>query len=240
MHTGATLAAYCQTGDSGQNPACSMGHAHAAGYVAAMKEPSYSFKDAGPSVIVIACNSSKSKDVQVQVTGDALTVFAHRDAERVVLLSVPQLYSTIDASALDWEDRDGQITIKLNKLDPSLQWPQLEAPERQAESNAEDNPVDDREKVKAVLSAAQSGDIEAFKAAGRHFPAGLDAIKDANGRNALHFAAAASNADMCNFLAREEGFSLDATDESGMRAPLTVPIAHLEHLTWRAAADDLR
>ena len=132
---------------------------------------------------------------------------------------MPQLYSTVDASAVDWEDEDGQITVRLTKLDPSLRWPQLEVAERGVEQRMAESPLQDREQVKALLSAAQCGDVEAFKAAGRLFPAGqLDAIKDANGRTALHFAAASSNAELCQYLAREEGFPLDATDESGVHA----------------------
>ena len=187
-----------------------------------MNFPSHTFRDAGASVVVTLDARSSTGQVQVQVTGDSLTVVAHRDAKRVVLFDLQQLYSTVDASAVDWEDKDGQITVKLEKLDPSLEWPQLEATKREADQRSEGNPLEDREQVKALLSAAQSGDVEAFKAAGQLFPAGqLDGIKDANGRNALHFAAASSNADICSFLAREQGFSLDATDESGEHAPFS-------------------
>ena len=192
-------------------------HKHAE-YASAMMAASYQFTDAGASVVV-KLDARSSGQVQVQASGDSLKVAGHREAEHVVLLNVPQLYSTVDASAVDWEEKDGQITVRMTKLDPSLQWPQLEVAERGLEQRSEENPLEDREQVKALLSAAQSGDVEAFKAAGGLFPAGqLDAIKDANGRNALHFAAASSNAELCNYLAREEGFPLDTTDESGMHA----------------------
>ena len=189
--------------------------------VGAMKASHHNFKDAGSTVVVTVDACSTDHDVQVQVTGDSLTVSAQRDGKPVVLLSVPQLYSTIDASSLDWEDVDRQVVVKLSKLDPSLRWPQLEANKQEAAHKSKENPLEDREHVKALLSAAQCGDVEAFKAAGRLFTAGqLDAVKDAHGRNALHFAAASSKAVLCSYLAQEESFDLDVTDESGTHAPM--------------------
>ncbi|CAL8467241.1 g6777 [Coccomyxa elongata] len=62
----------------------------------------------------------------------------------------------------------------------------------------------------------RAGDIEAFRGAAHRFDASdLTGVKDANGRNALHFSASHGRTDFVGYLVSEQHFEVDATDDSG-------------------------
>ena len=162
--------------------------------------------------------------LDVQSTGDSIAVVLHRagTTKPVVIWSTP-LVGTIDASATCWSTSETkQMTIRLKKLDPSAAWPHLarasqeSAAEEQDDHAPPENPLEQREHVKALLTAAQTGDLEGLGAAAASFSAGdLSSVRDGNGRNALHFAAAGGHADLCHGLLHDWGFDADACDEAG-------------------------
>ena len=91
-----------------------------------MPEPT--FRDAGDNVVVELPVPSGTAEQDVHVSGgaDALIV-STRDAE-APLLSVVQLYSTVDPAATRVEvPTDGTLQVTLRKLDPGLPWSSLHA-----------------------------------------------------------------------------------------------------------------
>ena len=184
--------------------------------------------------VLVNVHDLKHGTFDVQSTGDSVALVWHGEAsEPVVRWSVQQLHGTIDASATSWRITENQqIEVLLKKLDPSAAWPQLEASQEPDSRPAPENPLVERENVKALLTAAQSGDLEGFRAAAEKFSAGdLSGVRDGNGRNALHFAAAAGNADLCQRLIEEWAFDVEAVDDSGMDSPrLDMQVAHMRVL----------
>ena len=162
----------------------------------------------------------------VQSTGDSITVELRsvQSSEPVVIWTIPQLYGTIDAASTRWSvsKNNKQMTVRLKKLDTSAAWPQLapfsqdSAAEEELAHPATENPLEERQHVRALLTAAQTGDLEGFEAAAGRFSAGdLSSVRDGNGRNALHFAAAGGHATLCHSLINCWGVNVDAYDEAG-------------------------
>ena len=91
-----------------------------------MPEPK--FRDAGTDVVVelpVSCGTT-AQDVRVSGGADALAIRTG-DAE-APLLSVLQLYSTVEPAATRIEvPADGSVQVTLRKLDPDLPWPSLHA-----------------------------------------------------------------------------------------------------------------
>ena len=81
-----------------------------------------------------------------------------------------------------------------------------------------------REQVGKLLKAAQAGDLKQLQAVAPSFGVGgVKAVKDGNGRSALHFAAQAGQARTAFYLIDEEELDVNQQDDKG--EPLT-----LQHL----------
>ncbi len=172
--------------------------------------------------VLVDVHDLEAGTFDVKSTGDSVAiVWRGEGGEPTVIWSIQQLYGTIDASATTWEATESQqIKVQLKKLDASAAWPQLEASQEPDSRPAPENPLEERENVKALLTCAQSGDLQGFKAAAEKFSTGdLSGVRDGNGRNALHFAAAAGNAALCQRLVEQWSFDADAVDDSGMQLP---------------------
>ena len=93
----------------------------------AMPEPV--FKDAGTHVVVElpVKRGTAAEDFHISGRADALVIHSSDTAE-APLLSVVQLYSTVDPEGTRVEvPADGRLRVTLRKLDPDLPWPGLEA-----------------------------------------------------------------------------------------------------------------
>ena len=112
-----------------------------------------------------------------------------------------------------------------------MRWPALEAQSEvladqlQTTSEAQTSrALQEREKVKALLTAAQSGNVSEMQAAAAHFAEQhLGDIKDATGKNSLHFAAQLGQTDNCRYLLTERQLNPNTQDEAGMQA-LRLPL----------------
>lgn len=180
----------------------------------------WSFEDGGTEVVVtLDVPSVKAAAFDVQISGDSLTVEVTESDKKTDLLRITQLYSTIDAASSEWKlsPSKNSLTVRLKKLDPDSTWPQLEAKSSTKEAPiSHGDPLEARKAVEALLSAARAGDVEAFKGAAQRFDGSdLSGVKDANGRNALHFSASHGQTDFVNLLVSEEHFEVDASDDSG-------------------------
>ncbi|KAL6624649.1 hypothetical protein ACP70R_031970 [Stipagrostis hirtigluma subsp. patula] len=89
-----------------------------------------------------------------------------------------------------------------------------------------------RSKVQAFLEAACSGDLDAFKKLaaalddeGKGAAAVAAAVRDANKRTALHFAAREGRTEVCAFLVDELGLPVDPKDDDG-----ETPLIHAARL----------
>ena len=184
----------------------------------------YSFRDLGSRIKVQlqVAPALANSDVYVDVTADSLRATDRNSS--AVLLSVTQLYSTVEAGSLEHEVAEGQLTMTLQKLDQSLSWPTLEAPnmphaDETQETEAGDQTsraMQEREKVKALLTAAQSGSMaDLQKAAAAFGQDSLAEVKDGTGKNCLHFAAQLGNSDVCHYLLTELGFDPNEQEEAG-------------------------
>jgi hypothetical protein len=179
----------------------------------------WNFQDRGAEVLVtIDVSSEHTVSFDVQIGGDTLSVQSKQDKGVTLLLSITQLYSTIDAAASDWQlSPDKSLTVRLKKLDPASVWPQLEA---EAPADTPDtvpgDPLEARKAVEALLSAARAGDVEGFRGAAQRFDGNdLTCVKDANGHNALHFSASEGKTTFVRYLLTEEHFKVDTADDSG-------------------------
>ena len=217
--------------------------------------------DRGSTVAVSVPVSETPGELDVQSTTTSLMV---RDSSGNTLLSVPQLWSTVDSGKTTWKVEGGMATITLHKLDPREHWRSLEYQVRQLDQSvarpvqtadradpglpgvepvmqqhveqkavvqAESKPPAEpkegsseaamaaRDQVKQLFQAAVAGDVEHMQQVAPTVSAeGLDAVKDGNGRTALHFAAQAGQARAAEYLLDQEGIDVNAQDDSG--APL--------------------
>lgn len=179
----------------------------------------YKFTDNGTSVQIQLAVHSDLSDLAVSSTGDSLTV-VDKSASRT-LLKASQLYSTVDARATDWTVAAGTLTVTLTKLEPAIQWAALETQPnvlpQQAVSEAQTSKVlQERDRVKALLTAAQTGRVSDLRSAAEHFTGQqLGDIKDGSGKNALHFAAQLGHKDACHYLLTEQQVNPNLQDEAG-------------------------
>lgn len=180
---------------------------------------SYEFEDNGSTVqirLTVHCNLS---DLDVRSTGDSLTVI-DKSAART-LLKVFQLYSTVDACGTDWTISEDTLTVTLTKLEPDVRWTALETQSNVLPQQAVSEPqtsevLQERDKVKALLTAAQTGNMSDLKAAAERFTGQqLGDIKDGTGKNVLHFAAQLGQADACYYLLTEQEVDSNIQDEAG-------------------------
>ena len=180
---------------------------------------SYDFRDRGSTVQIQLTVHSEASHLDVRSTGDSLTIIDN-SASRT-LLKVVQLYSTVDARQTDWEVAHTTLTVTLTKLEPAIQWTALETQPgvlpQQAVSEAQTSrALQERDRVKALLTAAQSGSVSDIQATAEHFTGQhLGDIKDGTGKNALHFAAQLGQTDVCHYLLTEQQVDPDTQDEAG-------------------------
>lgn len=132
------------------------------------KDLAVTFTDQGQTVLVELDLRVKfsSADLQVDTTADTLTVTC--TSHKSPLFKTAQLYGTVQASATSWLlQEDGALQVTLTKLPPYELWPALEAgAQAAAQSSAKPSPADAleaRKNVKALLEAAQNGDVEMLK-----------------------------------------------------------------------------
>ncbi len=180
----------------------------------------WTFEDNGIDVLVtLNVSSIKAAAFDVQISGDSLSVQFKENDKNTDLLRIIQLYSTVDAASSHWDlsPSKDSLTVRLKKLDPGSTWPQLEAKTATNDSTtSHGDPLEARRAVEALLSAARAGDVEAFRGAAHRFDGSdLSGVKDANGRNALHFSASHGRTDFVGYLVSEQHFEVDATDDSG-------------------------
>jgi len=78
-----------------------------------------------------------------------------------------------------------------------------------------------RDKVNTLLNAARDGNLERLKKAAQVIGEGQDlaetiaAVKDANGRGALHFAARDGRTEICKYLLEDLNLCVDSRDDDG-------------------------
>lgn len=182
-----------------------------------------SFTDYGDSVEVVIPMPEGATEEEVRVSGGADYLNVHLTNRRQALLRVSQLNSTVDPGATAAHVDNNQLHIRLHKLDNQHVWPALEAvdapPETLSRGNetlAPDSALQERDRVRQLLQAAQSGDTAAFQAvAGQFGEGGVRAVRDGNGRTALHFAAQVGNQDLCLNLISTHNVSIDCQDDHG-------------------------
>lgn len=180
---------------------------------------SYDFTDNGGTVQIQLTVHSGASDLDVRSTGDSLTIIDN-SASRT-LLKVVQLYSTVDPGQTDWNVADGTLTVTLKKLEPAIRWTALETqadvlPQHAGSEAQTSQALQERDRVKALLTAAQSGSVSDLRAAAEHFRGQkLGDIKDGTGKNALHFAAQLGQTDVCQYLLTEQHMDPDSQDEAG-------------------------
>lgn len=194
------------------------------------------FTDAGSSVTVLLNVDGNASDFDIQSTGDSLRVVDNRNSQ--TLLNILQLFSTVEAGITQSSVADGRLVLTLTKMDADLHWPALEAQSEvladhsQAVSEAQTSrALQEREKVKALLTAAQSGSVPDLQNAASHFSGQqLGDIKDGTGKNALHFAAQLGQTDVCQHLLIEHHLDPNIQDEAGETA-LTLAAGSAEEQT---------
>lgn len=197
----------------------------------------YKFCDLGSRVEVrlqIASDLASS-DIDVQATADSLRITEHKNS--AVLLNVTQLYSTVAAAATEHTAANGKLTVTLQKLDQKLSWPAFEVESMSHANGTEDadsgnqtsRAMQEREKVKALLTAAQSGSVADVQQAAEQFGQdSLAEVKDGTGKNCLHFAAQTGQTDVCNYLLTELHFDPAEQEDAGMYISLqdAQPVLH--------------
>ena len=73
-----------------------------------------------------------------------------------------------------------------------------------------------RELVRQLFEACLHGRLQEIQSiAPRVSTAGLNNVKDGNGRNALHFAAQGGQTEIVQYLLQNEGVSIDSQDDTG-------------------------
>ena len=180
---------------------------------------SYEFTDRGRTVQIQLTVHGHPSDLDVRSSGDSLKII-DKSASRT-LLRIVQFFSTVDARQTDWNVANGTLTVTLTKLEPAIHWTALETqPDvlpQQAVSEAETSrALQERDRVKALLTAAQSGSVSDIQAAAEHFTGQhLGDIKDGTGKTALHFAAQLGQTDVCHYLLTEQQVDPNSQDEAG-------------------------
>ncbi|KAK9833842.1 hypothetical protein WJX74_007548 [Apatococcus lobatus] len=181
-----------------------------------------SFKDQGSAVLaeLDLGKDLSSADIRVETTADTLTVT--RTSSSSPLFKTPQLYGTVQASATSWSlQDDGTLQITLKKLPPFEPWPALETSAPDATESSKKQPsagdaLEARKNVKALLEAAQNGNVEMLKGAALRFPGQpVGDVKDANGCTALHFAAQLGHFEACQHLLAEMQVPVNCQDGKG-------------------------
>jgi hypothetical protein len=148
--------------------------------------------------------------LRVELTGDGAP-----------LLEVAELHAEVVPVSTTWSfDAPARaLLVRLFKVDPLAPWTALAAGDAGAVDGGA--ALAERAKVEALLRAAAAGDEAALRAAaaqlddGDGLPTVLAAVKDGNGRGALHFAALRGHAALCSALVRELRMEADARDEEG-------------------------
>ncbi|KAH9327099.1 hypothetical protein KI387_007277 [Taxus chinensis] len=80
-----------------------------------------------------------------------------------------------------------------------------------------------RDKVNALLNAAQKGNLDLFKKIAKALDEGqglaetLAAVKDANGRGALHFSARDGKTEICKYLLEDLNLDVDSRDDDALK-----------------------
>ena len=83
--------------------------------------------DKGETVqIVIPCQQRR---IGTPIIKSSTTQLQVRDSAGDLLLDVPQLYSTVDASKTSWLQNDESLTMTLHKLSANERWTSLEPEE---------------------------------------------------------------------------------------------------------------
>lgn len=129
---------------------------------------SVTFKDQASTALIQLDLGERfsSADLRVDTTADTLTISC--TSQKSPLFKTAQLCGTVQASATSWLlQENGTLQVTLKKLPPYEPWPALEAGAQEAaESNAKPSPGDAleaRKNVKALLEAAQNGDVDMLK-----------------------------------------------------------------------------
>ncbi|KAK9862761.1 hypothetical protein WJX84_006149 [Apatococcus fuscideae] len=182
----------------------------------------HAFQDHGSTVSVqLDLGSDLSRaDIQVETTADTLAIARSSPAAgSTTILKTSQLYGTVDASATKWTlQQGGKLEVTLKKLPPHEPWPTLETgkAEESKEQPSPGDALEARKNVKALLEAAQNGDVAMLKGAALRFPGQpVGDIKDANGRTALHFAAQLGQLDACKHLLAKMQMATGCQDSKG-------------------------
>ena len=179
----------------------------------------YEFRDHGSTIQLQLQVHSQASDLVIRTSGDSLTI-VDTSASRT-LLKVVQLYSTVDANATEWTVADGTLTVTLKKLESTIQWMTLDAqaaalPEQGMSEAQTGRALQERDRVKILLSAAQTGNVSELQAAAQHFAGQqLEEVKDGTGKNALHFAAQLGQTEVCHYLLTEQQVDVNVQDEAG-------------------------
>lgn len=200
----------------------------------------YKFRDLGSRVEVRlqVASDLASSDIHMQATADSLRITEQKSS--AVLLNVTQLYSTIAAAATEHTAANGNLTVTLQKLDQKLSWPAFEVQSKAHANGTEDadsgnqtsRAMQEREKVKALLTAAQSGSVADVQQAAKQFGQdSLAEVKDGTGKNCLHFAAQTGQTDVCHYLLIELHFDPDEQEEAGACFSLQKLQPVLHHVT---------
>ena len=135
----------------------------------------HAFQDHGRTVSVqLDLGSDLSRaDIQVETTADTLAIARSSPAAgSTTILKTSQLYGTVDASATKWTlQQGGKLEVTLKKLPPHEPWPTLETgkAEEIKEQPSPGDALEARKNVKALLEAAQNGDVAMLKVRDTHF-----------------------------------------------------------------------
>ncbi len=127
----------------------------------------FRFEDQGSLALLELAvpDTQDSATVRVETTADTVTV--SQASQNTPLFKSSQLYGTVDASSTSWAlQKDGTLRITLKKLPPYETWPTLETTAGAQPSETQPSPTDAleaRKNVKALLEAAQSGDVDMLK-----------------------------------------------------------------------------
>lgn len=89
--------------------------------------PSFSFADNGAYVEVAIPLSEGAAEGEARVSGGADYLNVHLASREQPLLSVLQLYGTVDPERTTTQTECGKLLVRLYKLDPHTTWPGLEA-----------------------------------------------------------------------------------------------------------------
>lgn len=89
--------------------------------------PSFSFADKGAYVEVAIPLSEGAAEGEARVSGGADYLNVHHASTEQPLLSVMQLYGTVDPERTTTHTEHGKLLVRLYKLDPQTIWPGLDS-----------------------------------------------------------------------------------------------------------------